>query len=130
VRLGAFHLYKGVNPLGQRDLGNWIAEALDAEDKPSSLHILAVSAKGTQAGFGGYARPFRSEAYDASANDQTRWLAPALAAQTTAEWTLFDLRKLRHQRLSGVTPEWRRALDGYDLLVVMKKVTASARIGE
>ena len=128
ARLGAVHLYKGVNPLGQLDLGNWIAETLDGEGQPSSLHILVAGAKGAQAAFGGYARPFRSEPYDAAASAGARWLAPALAAQKPDTATLFDLRQLRHRRLDGVTPEWRRAIDGYDMLVIIPNVTASPSV--
>ena len=98
ARLGAVHLYKGVNPLGQMDLGNWIAERLDGERKPASLHILVAGAKGTQASFDGYARPFRSTSYDAMSTAGTRWLAPALGTQVPTGATLFDLRQLRHRR--------------------------------
>ena len=131
TRLGAVHLYKGVNPLQERDLGNWIAETMDGEGKPASLHILVVGAKGTQAAFGGYARPFRSEQYDAATSKNARWLAPALAGQAPAGAgsTLFDLRQLRHRQLTGVSPEWRRAIDGYDMLLIIPNVTASPGVG-
>ena len=130
TRLGAFHVYKGVNPLKERDVGNWIAETMDGVGKPASLHILVVGAKGTQAAFGGYARPIRSEQFDAATSKSARWLAPALAAQASAAAgsTLFDLRKLRHMNLTDVTPEWRRAIDGYDMLLVISNVTASPGI--
>lgn len=130
ARLGAVHLYKGVNPLSQLDLGNWIAENLDGERKPASLHILVAGAKGTQAAFDGFARPFRSEPHDAISTASTRWLAPALGAQVQTGATLFDLRQLRHRRLQGVTPEWRRVIDGYDMLVIIPHVTASPSVAD
>ena len=39
LKLGDWHLYKGINPLHQRDLGNFVAEFADGQ-KSSSLHIL------------------------------------------------------------------------------------------
>ena len=33
VKFGEWHLYKGFNPLHQRDLGNYIAEVADAQGK-------------------------------------------------------------------------------------------------
>ena len=127
TRLGAVHLYKGVNPLKERDLGNWIAETMDGDGKPASLHILVVGAKGTQAAFGGYSRPFRSEQFDAASSKNARWLAPALGGQAPegAGWTLFDLRRLRNRQLTEVSSEWARAIDGYDMLLIIPQVTAS-----
>ena len=127
TRLGAVHLYKGVNPLKERDLGNWIAEIMDGEGKLASLHILVVGAKGTQAAFGGYSKPFRSAQFDAANNKNTRWLDQAFTKQAPdlAGWTLYELRQLRHRQLTGVTTEWQRAIDGYDMLIIIPQVTAS-----
>lgn len=124
VRVGAWHGYKGVNPLNQRDLGNWIAEDADGRGE-TSLHILVTGASGATSVFGGYARPVRTERVDARNDRNLAWLAPALPAPGTTGWQLHDLRPLRHRRLAGLTPEWRRLLDGYDLLLVIPTVTPS-----
>lgn len=45
LKFGDWHLYKGYNPLHQRDLGNYIAEIADGQGS-SSLHICVLGAGG------------------------------------------------------------------------------------
>ncbi len=62
VKFGEWHLYKGFNPLHQRDLGNYIAEMADAQGS-TSLHICVLGAKGTHRISAGYDRPTRLEKF-------------------------------------------------------------------
>jgi len=122
-KFGDWHLYKGVNPLGQRDLGNFIAETAEGTGA-SSLHILVLGAAGVHATFGGYAKPLGRAPFTMSEDKDYRWFAAAAANPAPGGgWTLFDLRPLRHRRLKDLDPEWRRVLDGYDLLVVIPVLT-------
>lgn len=54
LKFGDWHVYKGINPLRQRDLGNFVAELADGRNG-ASLHILVLGAKGTHALYAGYA---------------------------------------------------------------------------
>jgi hypothetical protein len=124
-KFGDWHLYKGVNPLRQRDLGNFIAETAEGAGD-ASLHILVLGAKGVHATFGGYAKPLGRAPFTMSDDKDYRWLAAAVANEAGGgAWTLFDLRPLRHRRLAALDPDWRRVLDGYDLLVVIPELSPS-----
>jgi hypothetical protein len=126
-KFGDWHAYKGYNPLGNRDLGNYVAEIADSEDIPS-LHILVLGAKGTHGLYGGYARPVRPEPFVMSEDRFYKWFELAASNQASAGWTLFDLRRLRHARVSGIDLDWQRVIDGFDLLVVIPEITPSAEI--
>ena len=124
-KFGDWHLYKGVNPLRQRDLGNFIAESAEGAGD-ASLHILVLGAKGVHATFAGYARPLGRAPFTMSDDKDYRWLAAAIASQAGGgAWTLFDLRPLRRRRLAALDPDWRRVLDGYDLLVLIPELSPS-----
>ncbi len=125
-KFGDWHLYKGVNPLHQRDLGNFIAEFADGQGK-SSLHILVLGVKGTHALYSGYDRPLRFEPFDMVQDDDYKWLKPAIDAKKAESWTLFDLRDLRFKQLN-LDADWQRVVYGYDLLVLIPELTPGALI--
>jgi hypothetical protein len=53
------------------------------------------------------------------------WFKTATDAQLPGGWTLFDLRPLQHARLADLDPNWRRVLDGFDLLIVIPDLAPS-----
>ncbi len=120
LKFGDWHLYKGFNPLHQRDLGNFVAEF--AEGNETSLHIMVLGAKGTHAQFAGYEQPLKMEPFVMDQDDDYRWIKPAMDGQKAGSWTLYDLRKLRFKRLE-LGAEWDRAIYGYDFLVVIPELT-------
>lgn len=122
VKLGDWHVYKGFNPLRQRDLGNYIAERAD-EEGSGSLHICVLGAKGTHRLYGGYARPLRTEPFVMTDDSEYRWLKPAVDNQLAESWTLYDLRRLRSRKLGPVDPAMSRLIEGCDLLVVIPELT-------
>ncbi len=126
LKFGDWHLYKGINPLHERDLGNFVAEFADGRDE-TSLHILVLGAKGTHALFAGYGRPLRMEPFVMDQDDDYRWLKPAIDAQKAGSWTLFDLRKLRFKRLD-LNADWERVVYGYDLLVLIPELTPAGLV--
>lgn len=128
LKFGDWHLYKGVNPLGELDIGNFIHERAEGAGE-TSLHILVLAARGRHGGFGGYARPLKPNAFVMSVDKDYRWFALAAANQVKAGWTLYDLRRLRHRRIADVDADWRRVIDGYDLMIVIPEASAAELIG-
>ncbi len=125
VKMGALHLYKGFNPLSQRDLGNYVAEVADGQGA-HSLHIAVFGAKGTHIGFAGYERPPATEPFVLAEVENFRWLKPLLdnQVQLPGAWTLYDLRRLRFQGLGGVMDaDIKSLVYGYDLLVIIPELT-------
>ena len=121
LKFGDWHLYKGFNPLHQRDLGNFVAEFADGRNS-TSLHIMVMGAKGTHALYTGYGRPLKFEPFAMDQDEEYRWIKPAIDAQKAGSWTLYDLRKLRFKRLE-LGADWERVVYGYDLLVLIPELT-------
>jgi hypothetical protein len=126
-RFGALHAYKGFNPLQNLDLGNFVAEQAEREGA-TSLHIVILGARGKHATFAGIAKPFAASDYVMADEDLLRWFADAAAKQAPGGWTLFDLRTLRHSRVTRIEPEWQRAINGIDLLIVIPETTAAKSV--
>jgi hypothetical protein len=122
VKFGDWHLYKGFNPLHQRDLGNYIAEVAEAQGS-TSLHICVLGAKGTHRMFVGYDRPTKLEKFVLDEDHDYRWIKPAIDNQLPNAWTLYDLRKLRFAEFGPVDPDLERLVYGYDLLVIIPELT-------
>jgi hypothetical protein len=122
VKFGDWHLYKGFNPLHQRDLGNYIAEVADAQGR-TSLHICVLGAKGTHRVYGGYERAAKLEKFVMDEDHDYRWLKPAIESQLLNAWTVYDLRKLRFTELGPVDPDMERMVYGYDILVIIPELT-------
>jgi peptide deformylase len=122
VKFGEWHLYKGFNPLHHLDLGTFIAEEADVHNE-SSLHICILGAQGIHRAYGGYAQPSNTKAFVSTENPFYRWMAPAIANQVPDSWTLYDLRKLRFQKLSALDPDFARVIDGYDLLIIIPELS-------
>jgi hypothetical protein len=127
LKFGDWHLYKGFNPLHQRDLGNYVAEIADGEGS-SSLHICVLGAKGTHVGFGGYNRPEKLEPFVLTDDSDYRWIKPAMENQVPNAWTLYDLRSLRFQKLANLDQDMERLIYGYDLLVIIPELTPASVI--
>jgi hypothetical protein len=122
IKFGDWHLYKGINPIQQRDLGNYVAELADGQ-RSNSLHICVLGAKGTHREYDAYGRPTRLSDFVLDEDRDYRWLKPAIDAQLLDSWTLYDLRKLRFQSLGNVDPDLERLIYGYDLLIIIPEVT-------
>lgn len=121
LKFGDWHLYKGLNPLHQRDLGNFVAEFADGR-RGTSLHIMVIGAKGKHALYTGYLQPVKFEPFVMDQDDDYRWIRPAIDLQKAGSWTLYDLRKLRFKHLD-LNADWDRAIYGYDLLLVIPELT-------
>jgi hypothetical protein len=126
-KFGDWHLYKGLNPLLQLDLGNFIAEKADGEGA-QSLHIIILGAKGSHLGFAGYGKPYAAQDFELVKDDDYAFMKPFLDSPITDGWSLYDLRNLRHTAVGKLSNDMERLIYGYDLLVVIPKVNASEQI--
>jgi hypothetical protein len=132
MKFGAFHLYKGYNPLGQRDLGNFVAEHADGEGV-KSLNLIVAGARGALAGYNGVGRQKTVQKFDATTGKDSDWCKDVMLARPSGtapgDWFLVDLRRLRSADLEALTPEWRALVLGYDLAVVAPELSASTLLG-
>lgn len=132
MKFGAYHLYKGYNPLGQRDLGNFVAEHADGEGV-KSLNLIVAGARGVEAGYNGVGRQVTVHNFDATTGKDSDWSKEVTLARPSdtppGDWFLVDLRRLRSADLEALTPEWRALIRGYDLAVVAPELSASTVLG-
>jgi hypothetical protein len=131
-KFGDVHMEKGVNTLGQRDVGNFVAERAEGEGA-ASLHIAVYGAKGVHALYGGVGRQVRHEPFVMTDDPDYAWLKdalpPARGGDATRDWTLIDLRSLRGHVPAGTSARWRREVERYDLIVVAPNLTPATLIG-
>jgi hypothetical protein len=131
LKTGAFHMYKGINPLRNNDLGNFVAELADGQGA-KSLNIVIVGVKGSQLRFAGIGRPYQPGDFNLAEDKDSDFLflKPIFDNLESAGWTMFDLRGLRHgfRSLEPVDKEMERMIFGYDLLVLVPNATPSRQI--
>jgi hypothetical protein len=127
LKFGEWHLYRGYNPLAERDLGNALAEYADANGA-ASLHIAVLGAAGVHALYAGYRRPLRQQPFVMANDPQYRWIAAAVDEMEPTGWTVFDLRRLRDPEPAGIPTAWSRLIEGYDLLVMIPQLTPASPV--
>ena len=132
-KFGDNHSGKGFGPLQVRDIGNFVAEFADGE-KARSLHILVFGVRGEHGAFVGPAKPLKAESFAITDYPEYKWLEPAVADLLPPSGhgngttlTLFDLRKLRFRGID-LTPDWKRIVFSYDLMVLIPELTAASLI--
>lgn len=123
-KYGANHLAKGESLMEIYDIGNLVNNIDDSKYK-NSLHIMILSTSGTQASpFQGYPE----EKIDENSN-LLKTLKPITSAIEGNQWHCFNLLPLRKELNAGKisVPDIKlsRIIKGYDLLVIIPKVTAS-----
>lgn len=132
MKFGAYHLYKGYNPLGQRDVGNFVAELADGQNV-TSLNLIVGGARGTGAGYNGVGRPMKVYDFDATTGKDSDWRKEVMLARPSGaapdDWILVDLRRLRSRDMKDLTPEWRELILGYDFAVVAPELSPSTKLG-
>lgn len=132
LKAGGEHAFKGLNPLRNRDLGNFVAELAEGLQQ-RSVHILMFAAAGQQLTFAGAGKPMRPMPINVAAKDSPLpSVKPLLqvAAKHPLTWSLFDLRPLRSnfRSLGAVTPEMEKILYGFEFVIVVPKGAASHEI--
>ncbi len=123
LKAGGEHAFKGLNPLHNRDLGNFVAELAEGLQQ-KSVHILIFAASGQQLTFVGAGKPMRPVRIDLKSKDpMLPGVKPFLktAAKHPKSWSLFDLRPLRSsiRKLGPVAPELEKVLYGFDFVIVV-----------
>jgi hypothetical protein len=128
-KFGGEHLYRGVNPLYNLDLGNYVSETADGLGL-QSLHVLALGVSGKQSRFAGIGQPWQAATYTYADIGSFGFLAPFVKQMGTRGWTLYDLRTLRsHLAELGISdPEYQRMLFGYDFLLLIPNTTADPAV--
>lgn len=127
LKFGDWHLYKGFNPLHQLDLGNFVAELADGQGS-RSLHIAVLGAKGVHRMYAGYNRPERLEPFVMTDDKDYGWLKPLVENQVSGAWTVYDLRRLRFQKMGTLDAGLERLIYGYDLLVLVPELTPAEMV--
>jgi hypothetical protein len=127
-KFGAWHMFKGINPLHNSDLGNFVTELADGQGT-RSVHIMILAVQGTQLRFAGIGRPFHPTPFNLAEDKDSDflYLKPMFAAVQGDGMTMFDLRALRKgfSSLGTIDKEVERLIFGYDLLVLVPKATPS-----
>ncbi|QDH73436.1 hypothetical protein [Brevundimonas sp. M20] len=131
MKFGAWHLYKSLNPLNQRDIGAYVAERAEGEGV-TALHIMVAGARGSYAGYAGVGRPTSERAFDMDSEDAD-WRKDVVLARpgdaAPGSWMLVDLRALRAGGLSNVPEDWRDLALGYDIALLAPTFTATSVLG-
>jgi hypothetical protein len=130
-KFGAYHMFRGINPLHSSELGNLISEAAEA-NQFKSVHILIAGMKGEQLHFAGIGKPAEAAPLDLPGDKDSPFLflKPLFDAHVENSWTLYDLRALRDgfQKFGKIDPELERVIFGYDFVVFIPDPKASHAI--
>lgn len=132
MKFGAWHGYKSLNPLDQRDLGAYVAERAEGEGV-TALHVIVLGAAGAEAGYNGVGRPRAVHAFDVLTDEDPDWRKDVTLARAPDvapdAWMLIDLRRLRAEGLASLPTEWRQLALGYDIAILAPTFTASSVLG-
>jgi hypothetical protein len=127
-KFGAYHMFRGINPLHSSELGNLIGEAAEA-NQLKSVHILIVGVKGGQLHFAGIGKPAEAAPLDLAGDKDSPFLffKPLFDIQIENSWTLYDLRAFRDgfSKYGKIDPELERVIFGYDFVVLIPDPKAS-----
>ena len=127
-KLGAYHMFRGINPLHSSELGSLISEAAEA-NQFKSVHILIAGVKGEQLRFAGIGKRPEPGPLDLAGDKDSPFLSlkPLFEAQVENSWTLYDLRALRDRfsKYGKIDPELERVIFGYDFVVFIPDPKAS-----
>jgi hypothetical protein len=127
-KFGAYHMFRGINPLHSSDIGDLISEAAEA-NQLKSVHILIAGVKGEQLHFAGIGKPPEAAPLDLAGDKDSPFLffKPLFDAQVENSWTLYDLRALRNgfSNYGKIDPELERVIFGYDFAIFIPEPKAS-----
>jgi len=127
-KFGAYHMFRGINPLHSSELGDLISEAAEA-NQFKSVHILVAAVKGEQLHFVGIGKPAEAAPLDLAGDKDSPFLffKPLFDTQIENSWTLYDLRALRDgfSKYGKIDAELERVIFGYDFVVFIPDPKAS-----
>lgn len=127
LKYGAYHLFRGVQPLGVQDVGDLVAN-LATYDGARSFHLLVLPGAGTLAG----ALNLKTARADPTPIDVAGepWARPFYAAADSTAWSLFDLAAIRREKgwRARLDPAAERVMFGYDAVLILGGSTPSAML--
>jgi len=127
-KFGAWHMFKGINPLLNNDLGNYVAELADGQST-SSVRLMILGVRGEQLRFAGIGRPAAPAPLNLAEDKDSDflYLRPMFDKLLADGFTLFDLRAFRpgFRSLGPVDREMERLIFGYDFLILIPHPAAS-----
>lgn len=131
LKFGAYHIYRGLNPMHDSGIGNYVAEFAEGHGA-QSLHICLMAVKASYPSFPILGRPARGlRLFNLQEDPRSRYLQPILGNLVESEWTLFDLRTLREdvrRRPEIVSSDLAALIFGMDILVMVPEATPSTRV--
>jgi hypothetical protein len=130
LKFGAYHVYRGLNPVHGSGIGNYVAEFAEAQGA-QSLHIRLMPVKGSQPIHPRVGQPAQLRPFNYEDQPGSRYLQPVLSSLLGADWTMFDLRPLRQGVASpggAINPELATLVFGYDILVLVPEGTPSTEL--
>jgi len=131
LKFGAFHIYRGWNPMHASGIGNYIAEFAEAHGA-QSLHICVMAVKSSEHRFSGVGRPpGELRTFDLKDDPRSRYLQPLISNLLEPDWTIFDLRPLRqfvNERPGIINSDLTALIFGIDMLVMIPEATPSTPI--
>ena len=129
LKFGAFHGYRGLNPVRGSGIGNYIAEFAEGQGA-QSLHIQLMAVKGSQPIHPRVAQPAQRRPFNLEEQPSARYLQPIFRNLLASDWTMFDLRPLRQELNApgAMNPDLATLVFGYDILVIVCEGTPSTEI--
>jgi hypothetical protein len=130
LKFGAYHVYRGLNPVLGNGLGNYVAEFAEGQGA-QSLHIRLMAVKRSQPIHPRVGQPAQLRPFSVEDDPRYFYLHPMLSNRLQSDWTLFDLRPVRgdfNALLGATNPDLATLVFGIDLLVMVPEGTPSTKI--
>ncbi|HLH31618.1 MAG TPA: hypothetical protein VKY31_10475, partial [Terriglobia bacterium] len=130
LKFGAYHVYKGLNPVHGSGIGNYVAEFAEGQGA-QSLHIRLIAVRGSEPIHPRVGQPAQLRSFSLEDDPNSRYLQPMSRNLLPSDWTMFDLRPLRQEFNALVgpgNPELANLVFGIDILVVVPEATADTDI--
>ena len=125
LKFGAYHIYRGWNPVHGSGIGNYVAELAEGKGA-QSLHIRLIAVKGAQPIYPRVGQPAELVQFNLRDQPGSRYLEPMFANLLPQDWTMFDLRALRSdaRALGGaMSADLATLVFGVDILVIVPEGT-------
>jgi hypothetical protein len=127
LKFGAYHVYRGWNPVHGSGIGNYVAEFAEGQ-RAQSLHIRLIAVKGAQPIYPRVGQPAELIQFNLRDQPGSRYLEPMFANMLPQDWTMFDLRPLRPdaRALGGeISADLAALVFGIDILVIVPEGSPS-----
>jgi hypothetical protein len=130
LKFGAYHVYRGLNPVHGSGIGNYVAEFAEGQGA-QSLHVRMMPVKSSQPIYPRVGQPAQLRPFNYADQPGSGYLQPIFSNLLPSDWTMFDLRPLRQDVASpggAISPDLATLVFGYDILVMVPEGTPSTEI--